>query len=778
MYFNILKKDLRRKKTMNIIVLMFVILATMFVAGSINNIAAVFGGLDSYFEKADMADYFVATLDHGNHEDNEKVLDGIDEISSYGYESIVMVTADNIDIDGSYLKFMFPFEQAQLNYFDKDNNIITEVKPGTLWVTAYALNKSNYEVGDKITLEIGDYSKEFEIAGGFKDALFGSEMGNTRIMLSEEDYNEIAADEASTTMKGTAYHINTDNTDAVADAFSDINITFCGTVSEIKMSYVINIIIAGIMLVVSILLIVTAFIVLRFTIGFTISEEFREIGVMKAIGIRNHRIRILYIVKYLGLAVVGAFAGFFASIPFGKILLDSVTKTMVLENENNVLIHLICSIAVVAVILLFCYGCTRKIVRATPLDAIRSGQTGERYHKKNLVRLSKSKLNTTGFLALNDVLSSPKRYGIIMVIILLVLLPVLIMANTSNTLQSNKLIPIFNMKVSDAYIIDNNTSYFKEGGKEILNDLIKDKKKILEDNNIPAEINCEMMLQLTLTHGDKSFKSAVLHGYGTTTDDYTYMEGTAPQNENEIAVTPLVAESIDAEIGDTVTMKFMEGDRDFIITAIFQCMNNMGKAVRLHEDAEYSFAQLTTNLGVQVTFTDNPSQKEIDSRIERMKDILDNDKIYNSGEYVNYIIGVSETINGIKYLILALAIIVTALVAILMERSFIEKERGEISLRKAIGFKNKSIIAHHVCRMTIAAFIASAVAAVISTPVTKLVITPVFNIMGAISIDFEINPLEVFVIYPVIILVVMIIFTFISAQYTRRISTSEVSGIE
>lgn len=781
MYFNILKKDLKRKKTMNIIVLMFMILATMFVASSINNIMAVFSGLDGYFEKADMADYFVVAIDHGNSEENEKLLDGIDEISDYGYENIIMVTANNIDVDCSNSGIIFPFEQAQLNYFNEDNNIITEVKPGTIWVTAKALNKSDYKIGDKITLKIGSYSKEFEIAGGFKDALFGSDiMGNTRFIFSEEDYNEIAADETSKTMMGTVYYINTDNTDAVVDAISDsdINVAFTGPASTIKMTYIMDMVIAGMMLVVSILLIVTAFIVLRFTIGFTISEEFREIGVMKAIGIKNHKIRTLYIVKYLGLAIAGAFVGFFASIPFGKMLLNSVTKTMVLENENSVLINLICSIAVVAVILLFCYSCTRKIVKATPLDAIRSGQTGERYHKKNLIRLSKSKLNTTGFLALNDVLSSPKRYGLIMVIIMLVLSPVLIMANTSNTLQSDKLIPLFGMKVSDAYIAEGDTSYFKEGGEEIFRNFIEDKKKILEDNNMPAEINCEMIQKLTLRHGDKSFKSMVIQGYGTTTDEYEYIEGTAPQNENEIAVSPLVAENIDAEIGDTVTMQFMEGDRDFIITAIFQNMNNMGEGVRLHEDVEYSFAQLFGNMAVQVTFTDNPSQKEIDSRIERMKDIFDNEEIYNSGEYTKELTGVSETIEGVKYLVLALAIIVTALVAILMERSFIEKERGEISLRKAIGFKNKSIIAHHVCRMTISAFIASAVAAAVSTPVTNLVITPIFNIMGAVSIDFSINPLEVFVIYPVIILVVMIIFTFISAQYTRRISTSEVSGIE
>ena len=60
--------------------------------------------------------------------------------------------------------------------------------------------------------------------------------------------------------------------------------------------------------------------VLRFTISFTLSEEFREIGVMKAIGIRNIKIRGLYLTKYFAISVVGAAIGLVFSYPFGKML--------------------------------------------------------------------------------------------------------------------------------------------------------------------------------------------------------------------------------------------------------------------------------------------------------------------------------------------------------------------------------------------------------------------------------------------------------------------------
>lgn len=61
MYLRILKKDLKRKRTMNAIVLIFIVLATMFIASSANNMLTVATALDEYFEMAEVPDYWYAT---------------------------------------------------------------------------------------------------------------------------------------------------------------------------------------------------------------------------------------------------------------------------------------------------------------------------------------------------------------------------------------------------------------------------------------------------------------------------------------------------------------------------------------------------------------------------------------------------------------------------------------------------------------------------------------------------------------------------------------------
>ena len=76
MELKILKKDLKRKKSMNIILLVFVMLATTFIAASLNNLKIVTNGVQEYFEKAEVADFIIVALNGTGEGDpnDEKIL--------------------------------------------------------------------------------------------------------------------------------------------------------------------------------------------------------------------------------------------------------------------------------------------------------------------------------------------------------------------------------------------------------------------------------------------------------------------------------------------------------------------------------------------------------------------------------------------------------------------------------------------------------------------------------------------------------------------------------
>jgi len=788
MFLNILKKDLKRKKTMNVILLIFIIISTMFVASSVNNIMSVTKALDNFFEIADVPDYFLVLKGKDTVTTMGDTLKDVKGVEDYGCEEMIMADSSAFSFEGKGIDFkntsiIMSFDSAQTKYFDMKNQEITKVEEGTVVLSGKTIANSDIEVGDMLTIKVGSKTLDVKVAQSCKDAVLGSDlMGMARFLLSEKDFQYLYSDNEEGVIYGSFWYLNTNDIDEITKVINNTDdVVFNGDKAMVKMAYALDMVIAGILLVISVCLIVVSFVVLKFTITFTLSEEFREIGVMKAIGLKNTRIRLLYLTKYLAMSVVGAFIGFFGSIPFGKMLLDNVSKSIVIKGENTILTNLICCIAVVAVILLFSFVCTSRVKKFTPIDAIRNGQTGERYTKKSFLRLRNSHGKPSFFMALNDILSAPKRYLSIIFTYTLCMIIVLVLVNSSNTLRSEKLIFTFGVHESDVYLGTENTEImnaFTSGEREKFDVILNDIENQMAENDMPCEASIDLYFKFNISHGDKNFKSMTLYGINTTTDMYFYHEGTAPQNKNEVAITPLTAEKLDAEIGDTIRIAHSDGEKEYLVTAIYQSMNNLGEGVRLHQDAELDFAQVGGCFAIQLDFTDNPDEKTVLKRIEKIKKIYDGD-VMTGSEMVEMMTGVAGAIDAVKYLTLGLVIVIIALVTVLMERSFIAKEQGEIATLKAIGFNTPSIVKWHSLRFVIIGVVSSLVAIILSTPATNLAIDPVFKMMGAyFGVEYKIKPLEVFVIYPIILLVATIISSVLTSLYTKTIKPSQATTIE
>lgn len=788
MCFNILKKDLKRKKTMNIILLIFIIIATMFVSSSVNNIITVSSALDNYFSKADMSDYFILTRKvNGEYGGAEEILDKSDYVDNYKTENVTYVNADQIKPDKvavTNMTIMMSVTESKINYFNKDNQIINEVNDGEVYISQKSIEKSKINIGDTVEVTMGEKVIKLKIAGGLKDAFLGSDMmGITRMLLSEKDYNTLISDDHADLCGGRIYYIFTDNVKQLESDLNDVNsnVLFVGDKDLISFSYIMDMLIAGCVLVVSVCLILIAFVVLRFTITFTLDEEYREIGVMKAIGIRNAKIRGIYLIKYFGLSVVGAAIGFFAGIPFGNMLLKSVSTSMVMENDSGYIINLMCAVLVIGIIMLFCFTCTRKIKKYTPIDAIRNGSTGERFKRKNIIALSKSKTRPSLFIAVNDILCNARRYIIMMITFIIGFILIAVIVNTMNTLKSGKLVKWFGIVPSDVYMIKESElmTYFSDDGPEKEKIRISEIEKALEDNGIPARCYIDNIMKLSIRSGDLKCKSIVLQGIGTTTDEYAYTEGTPPQNEHEVAITKLISEKLDVRIGDTITISHLSGDKDYIITAYFQTMNNMGEGVRMHESAHADYEQLMGAMDFQIKYTDDPDKDLIEERFEKVKDIFSDYKVSDGGEYMDTMIGgISGSMKGIRSIVVIIVLIICSLVAILMERSFIARETGEIATMKAVGFRDGVMVWIHTLRLGIVMILSTVIAVLLSTPVSEITTGQVFKVMGAEYIEFDVKPLEVFVEYPLIMLAVTLLSVFFTAQYTRRILASQTANIE
>lgn len=784
---NILLKDLKRKKTMNIIILLFVILATMFVASSVNNIVTVMKGTEYYFEQAGLGNYVILTMGENVWGNLDNFLESEKAVKSYRMEDTIFVSQAQITSKGKKVKFdgsglIQSLDDCALKFFDADNQVVNHVEPGYVYLTKELMKDNNLKVGDKIRFEHGDVDITLEIKGRLKDALLGSSMmGNPRFLMSHEDYEKFYEDAfLKQYYGGQACYMEVSDDDAINKAMSNVeNIAFSANKNLLKLTYVMDMIIAGLLMVVSICLVIVAFVVLKFTITFTLAEEFREIGVMKAIGITDSKIRNLYIIKYLMLSILGAVIGFFGSIPFGNMLIMSASENMVLGNSGGIAFNLVGAILVVVIIVLYAYRCTGKLKKYTPLDAIRSGQTGERYKKKTNYRIGKSHLRPNMYMAVNDVMSSPKRYFTIILAFSICTLLVLMIVNTTETMKSDKLVYTF-CKPSDAYMddVDKSMKGMKGEGHTAMCDILDDIDETLKEHGYDAKASADLQYKYKTAFDGQEYKLSYQQGIRTKASDYVYYEGEAPGNAHEIAITELITEKTGAKIGDTLEITINDKTEEYMITAYFQSMNLAGELIRLHEDADTQLYEASSGMAFTVDFNDNPTPEEIDKRVADMKDIFDCKEVYNSREYSAECIGVVDTMENVELLLLAMTLVVVVLVTILMERSFISDEKGEIAILKAVGFKDGTIIKWHAFRFLIVGAISVVIAIIVSIPATNLVMTPVFGMLGMKSVEFEINLLQVCVIYPVIILAVTLGTALITALYTNTVKCLDTASIE
>lgn len=102
MYWNILKRDIKRKKTMNVILLLFTILAAVFVASGLNNVVSVMNGTDFFFEKAGIKDYVLFTQNGDGGV--EQILKTSGCVKDYSVEKCIWGTNGDVTYQGEKLK--------------------------------------------------------------------------------------------------------------------------------------------------------------------------------------------------------------------------------------------------------------------------------------------------------------------------------------------------------------------------------------------------------------------------------------------------------------------------------------------------------------------------------------------------------------------------------------------------------------------------------------------------------------------------------------------------
>lgn len=791
MFFRILKKELKRKKSLNIILFLFITMATMFLASSVTSLVTVTGAVEYFMGISKVPDNFAISIVEGKTEDVvENYLKDTEDVLEYevldGFNivneriAIVKAKSGNKKYKRTNTLVVQPVTVNFMKVFDMNGNPL-ELKPGEIALSKLEAEENRLTVGDKVKITVGEIEKEFTVKTLAKDVVFGTSfMGFKRHFISKEDFAEFENQEKPVYTK--LYCIDYRDKETFQKNWQKQNFNIISAVDKdlVPMCYVFDMLTAGILIIVSICLILIAFFVLRFTIVFTLQGDFQEIGIMKAIGLRDRGIKGIYLIKYLMLAVFGAGAGLILSIPFGKMLIEQVVVNLVIDaKKQNIFIPIFCAVGIVLIVLLFANSCTGKLKKFSAIDAIRNGSNGERYQAKNVLKLWKRKnMQPDFYMACNDILSNPRRFMTLGMTFCIGTLLILLPLSAAHTLTGKNIVSLFGMHPSDVYVDNGNSdTYVAEKDLSKIRKDLEAIENILKVHGIAAKAGTELGFSIPCYGNDEDqlYSYFTEQEFGSWDRSYVVLEGREPEAADEVMLTAMTAEEMGVSIGDTITYQYPDRKQEFIITGTYQSLMNMGHGFRVSRKAELDAGYLSGIVGIQVEASDMESEE----LYQKIKEIFPDDKIMREQEFLGNMIGdIVEQIDVLIWLLTIVVAAINSLITILTMKTMLSKERGNVALLKSIGFQNRTIRRWQVERILLILVTAIFAGSILSKILAPFIIKPIFAMMGGTHVQLEVKPLETYIIYPAILLIITGISAYFSTAEVKKVDAKEINNVE
>lgn len=795
MLFHILKKDLKRKKTMNVILLLFIIMAATFLASSVNNLITITGAVDHFLELSKTPDFLVIMASENEKNEMDQFLQANDSVSEYGKEDMYALTDENIQIlecaadpqkhqyDRGTTLAVGEMPENFLKVFDQDGHPFT-LNHGEIALPKLQAETNDLQVGDKLQLTCGDSVMDFTLAVITKDAVFGTEMmGFKRAFLTGEDYAQLMEGAGDSRFHTLIYSINYLDQSSFEQEYKEQNFHIISSVDRntIKLCYIFDMLIAGILIVVSVCLILIAFLILRFTIVFTLQEDYKEIGIMKAIGIKDISIKGIYMLKYLAIALAGSFVGFWLSFPFQKLLLSQALINIIVQEVNgNAGINILCALAIVVIVLLFCYRSTSRVKKYTAIEAIRNGSNGERYHAKNILHLYKRKHMLPGiYLAWNDIFSHIRQYQVLIVIFCIGTLLILLPLTAIHTLKDEGIVRSFGKQTADVFMDTRNMETYITSSDEtlLLSDIDRIEKEFAK-NGMPADVWVETGYTVPCYGSDPEdvYSYYTMQQIGKQEDDYDVLSGRVPELSNEIMVTEKTADTLKVEIGDSIYFKYADHTEEFVITGIFQTMMNLGDGFRVSQSAQMEYSYISGVFAMEAKITSDLSEKELQQAVQ---DIFPEYDVNSPNEYVSSMIGgILDKMDLLKLFILGMVLVIDVLITLLMMKTLVSREHGEIAMLKSVGFPDGTIRIWQSVRILLVLIGAILLGVVLAKLIAPITMGPIFAMMGGTSIHLVVEPIETYLVMPAILLSVTGLAAYLCSGEVKKVDLKEINTLE
>ncbi|EEL82065.1 ABC transporter, permease protein [Bacillus cereus AH1271] len=662
--------------------------------------------------------------------------------------SNIFIKKKNEAEHNSVMDISFVKQNSNFDFLLDLNNEVINVRKGEIGVPIYYMQKYKLRIGDKIWVVKNNNELELTISSFVRDVQMNpSIVSSKRFVISDEDFERIKGNfgESEYLIEFQLTDVNKINEFEIL--YQSSNLPQKGPSITYSLFKTLNSltdgIIAAVLIIISALLMLIASLCIRFTIMTSMEEDYREIGVMKAIGITSKEIQRLYVTKYVVIAASGCICGYILSLFVTKIFTANISLYM--GTANTSVLHFIVTLIVTTLlflaVILFCRIILRNFRRITAIDALQSRDNLGKGKVKSSFSLSQTKIiNVNIFIGIQDVVKRFKLYRVLSIVLIIAVFMIVVPVNFLYTIQSPKFVNYMGTGKSDIRIDIQQSENIEKRFKDVISYIRNDEEvekyatfvtstfKIVNADGTHENLNVEM--------GD------------FTKFPLDYIQGMASKNEDEIALSYMNANELKKNVGDEIVL-FVEGkEKALTISGIYQDVTNGGKT------AKASFSYNSENILWYVVNVDMKPTVNLQEKVKKYKHNFSFAKITDTDDYLTQTLG--ETIKQLRLLTqvaILIAILISVLITAMFFKMLLAKDSSQILIMKNIGFSYKDIRIQYITRSIVIVLLGIVAGTLLAATFGEMFVSWLGSYMGAAHIKFDVNPIVSYVICPAILFI-------------------------
>lgn len=768
MIYRMIRSDLLRSKFITLTTTIFVAVAAMLLSLAAVLTVHLYGAMDTLMVQAKTSHFMQM---HSGPLDSKRMAAFAQQnslVDEFQVLEFLNIDGARIVIGGHSLADSvqdngFSTQSGKFDYLlDLEGNVI-QPSDGEVYVPIAYMKDGTAALGDRVEVS----GQVFTVAGFLRDSQMNAMLASSkRFLISANDY-------AAIQHTGSVEYLiefrlkDLSELGAFEAAYASAGLEANGPMITYPLFRMLNAMSDGLMiaviLLVSGLVTAIALMCIRFTLLAKLEEDVREIGVMKAIGLRLTDMKRMYLAKYAVIAMAGSLLGFILSLMFQRGLLENIRLYMG-ESGNlaaAVLFGISGIVCLFLAIMAFANGMLRRFRKISPAAALRFGAAGGSSPGAKAVRLSRNSLfGTNAFLGVQDVLSRKRLYATMLAVLILSAFIILVPRNLYHTISSEGFAAYMGIGRSDLRIDIQQNGDIAGRAAQIARTLDEDstiaKYVVLTTQSFQARRDDGITEVLKIELGDHSVFPV------------QYTEGRAPAATDEIALSVINGTELDKRVGEELTLLIDGQTQKLTVSGIYSDVTNGGKTAKAMFTAP-SADIMWSVIGVELQ---DPSL--VSAKAAELANRFNDVKVSGLSEYMNQTFGSTvDSIGLAARITVVVAIIIMVLVTLLFMRMLVLKDRYAIAVMKAIGFTNTDIGLQYVWRSVCILALGLVAGTVLANTLGEGLAGAVVSSLGVSSFTFEPDPFSVYLLCPLLMVGTVLTATLIGASGAGKIQISD-----